>query len=102
MISCHRSSVDAMWKDEIVDLITGYPTSALGLSWAATRIHMLVPSFRSYLNIYIPSHGISLTRALTGKRRDILTKETFPEAVPSRTDSNGTQETGILAEETND
>ncbi|PBK91119.1 hypothetical protein ARMGADRAFT_1082329 [Armillaria gallica] len=54
-----------MWKDEIVDLITGSPGS-----WALLgryrNTHPAPASFRSYLNICIPSHGIALTRALTG------------------------------------
>ncbi len=59
------SSVDSMWKDEIVDLITGSPTTSL-LATRYQNTHAAPDCFWSYLSIRIPPHRIALTRALTG------------------------------------
>ncbi|SJL01193.1 uncharacterized protein ARMOST_04511 [Armillaria ostoyae] len=54
-----------MWKDKIVDLITGSPTSSL-LTTRYLNNRAVPTSFRFYLDIRIPAHRVALTRAITG------------------------------------
>ncbi|SJL02424.1 uncharacterized protein ARMOST_05751 [Armillaria ostoyae] len=58
------SDVDVMWKTEVVDEITGSPTTTL-LAVRYWECNGSAVAFRPYLDIRIPAHRIALTRALT-------------------------------------
>ncbi|KAK0218909.1 hypothetical protein IW262DRAFT_1273598, partial [Armillaria fumosa] len=58
------SDIEVLWKTEIVDEVTGSPTTDL-LAVRYWECNCAAAAFRSYLDIRIPAHHIALTRALT-------------------------------------
>ncbi len=54
-----------MWKDKIIDLITGSPTSSL-LATQYLNNHASPTFFCSYLDIHLLTHRVTLTWAITG------------------------------------
>ncbi|KAK0460838.1 hypothetical protein IW261DRAFT_1349287 [Armillaria novae-zelandiae] len=62
------SEVDALWKTEVVDEITGSPMTSL-LAAPLWECNGAPAAFCSYLNVRIPAHRIALTRALTASHQ---------------------------------
>ncbi|PBK92358.1 hypothetical protein ARMGADRAFT_1031224 [Armillaria gallica] len=70
-------SVDNIWKDELVDLITGSPTTSL-LSHRFAFSQAPSAVFRLYLDMRVPAHRVALTHTLMGTHPLTLYTLSFP------------------------